>query len=832
MKKIHLVHFFIILSFGRILCQSGFPISDGFDYPIGNGGFDEFNYPIPVPEQISNECNGLYPNNPTDPLVRTQYSTAGWYNHSDVGNEIVGAGIHPGEDWNYNSGCNDAGKEIYSVSSGRVLHIREANISQGYLYAGWTIVIKHELPTGSNIYSIYTHVTTASEPEGDVCSNESDFTISEGDDVSRGQIIARIARGNTCSGGTNMTAVSSHLHFEMRDSRYTESLDIYQYDEGNGYYDASNPSEGFLNMELEGIIDPSDFIDNHRSGKLNDSQAIFGGDVNNPKNLHLTFWNSGSNLTPLSVQIIDGTQSVSLNYITLNNLGGGLYSADVQIEGSNPYSGTIENCMKYDISLLIQDNSTDQVIEYFGKNQINFLGPDCVSYNGTTESFQGRYSKLFMDIGYKRGLITGASYYDFECGNLGIDNLLSRETAIILLYKLAKYIGAVGPINMDVNIGSYDDLTYCDPSFPIAQTFRNLNSEYTFDLNDDNMFRPNDNIQYSEYCNWLSKVFDIQENCSLFNCQASPNYNCDPSNPDWANSVSTLENTYITYDDKIIAIGKLTKWGETSDCLEYLTVSQAMRLATLILLYQFDQSHDLHMTQSNSRSEENPYEFWNVIGNQANSNYTGDQGPSSPVVFNTTIYDDEVWTSGQGPLTDQNGHQLQYYWSIIGGFLAPLLPDNNMVSWTPPNVSQDSIFKLYVWLENDIGNYADAFFNITVKDAESIDQFDIPLQCFDIIYSEYYYLCGEQTLYETTGKQYRYDGRDCDPAITNTVDTDSNTGGGTFGSGGSSAGPGTPGNNTTTTVSSGSNVPVISENDECLDCLHDLLDKVKSIDQN
>lgn len=253
-------------------CSTDIPISDGFEYPIScTGGILE--------EQIFPEQNNLFPDNPTESPVRgSEVSSNTWYNLSDVGNYLdqnyaSTYGIHPGEDWNFASGCDDAGKEVYAVANGKILKITSTfgTVECG----GWTILIKHQTPDNEVYYSIYTHVTTFSNADGSLTTSESSFSVSEGQNVTRGEPIARVAKGTNCSGSNTMSCIPTHLHFEMRDNEFNENGQIWASDNGNGYYGNGIGSNGihldgmtveqvqnaFQNMRNDGIIDPSDFID-------------------------------------------------------------------------------------------------------------------------------------------------------------------------------------------------------------------------------------------------------------------------------------------------------------------------------------------------------------------------------------------------------------------------------------------------------------------------------------------------------------------------------------------------------------------------------------------
>lgn len=162
-------------------------------------------------------------------------TATGWHNAQDW-NEYNSDynGYHPGEDWNYGTGTDDVGKPVYAIAGGIVADTRE-NVFKSGGYGGG-IVIEHTLPTGEKIYSVYIHI--------DISSG-----LKKGDFVGQGDRIGTIA---------DTTSVPSHLHFEIR-NKSVDPNDWYPNDNGLGYYASEE------DLRKDGLIDPSDFIDYHRS---------------------------------------------------------------------------------------------------------------------------------------------------------------------------------------------------------------------------------------------------------------------------------------------------------------------------------------------------------------------------------------------------------------------------------------------------------------------------------------------------------------------------------------------------------------------------------------
>lgn len=163
------------------------PVSDGFDYPVSNS------------KRVSEANDG-----------------DGWYNAQDFGENN-----HLGEDWNKESGGNtDCGLPVYAVSKGAIVFAGEAG-------KGWgkVIIIRHKLPDGTLVETLYSHLSFMARTSGD---------------VERRELIGRI--------GDADGAYPCHLHFELRfpDCRAWGLT-------GPGY-----------SSEAKGWSDPSDFIDARR----------------------------------------------------------------------------------------------------------------------------------------------------------------------------------------------------------------------------------------------------------------------------------------------------------------------------------------------------------------------------------------------------------------------------------------------------------------------------------------------------------------------------------------------------------------------------------------
>ncbi len=182
-------------------------ITEGFDYPIGS---------------------------------RIRYTHAsdgdGWYVAQAFG-EWNGtfSKYHLGEDWNAESGGNtDCGFPVYSVADGTIVF---AGIGTGW---GRVVIVRHTLPNGSQVESLYGHLGSFAKTRGNVVRGEQIGTIGDGSE-----------------GGTTY---SCHLHLEIRNASCPNWGQP-----GPGYSATQNP---------DGWLHPSGFIDGNRPSSTGDTVDV------------------------------------------------------------------------------------------------------------------------------------------------------------------------------------------------------------------------------------------------------------------------------------------------------------------------------------------------------------------------------------------------------------------------------------------------------------------------------------------------------------------------------------------------------------------------------
>jgi murein DD-endopeptidase MepM/ murein hydrolase activator NlpD len=163
--------------------------------------------------------------------------------------------LHTGEDW-YRTDyltANTAGSPVVAVADGIV-----ERHNPGISYPGNVVLIRHRLPDGRNIFSMYGHVANV--------------RVVQGQRVSRGQQIATVLnQGYTGRTPNRHPSWDSHLHFEMRwfldgTNIYVPGTNAYGYNfpsctyayPGRGYTYIINPND--YPFPAQGYVDASDFI--------------------------------------------------------------------------------------------------------------------------------------------------------------------------------------------------------------------------------------------------------------------------------------------------------------------------------------------------------------------------------------------------------------------------------------------------------------------------------------------------------------------------------------------------------------------------------------------
>jgi murein DD-endopeptidase MepM/ murein hydrolase activator NlpD len=212
---------------------------------------------------------------------------------------------HAGEDWG-----TAAGTAVKAVANGTVVFA-----DPNYSYPGRVMIIRHELPDRSRIYSLYGHLATMS--------------VAVNARVTKGQVIGTILNQHG----------NSHLHWEIRTFQDGSFLCSRSGKPGPGYTYPDHP-------DLKGYRNPSQFVKNHRAllpGDHADIQpkhshvptTMYVGET---KAVHVRVYNNGTTTwTPEAGYRLGAEYEGAANQVTWRNFQCGGYM-------HNPTDGRVYLC--------------------------------------------------------------------------------------------------------------------------------------------------------------------------------------------------------------------------------------------------------------------------------------------------------------------------------------------------------------------------------------------------------------------------------------------------------------------------------------------------------
>jgi murein DD-endopeptidase MepM/ murein hydrolase activator NlpD len=188
----------------------------------GGESSGEYEFEVVEPDPPESETFA-YPISSTETATEVNDGD-GWYNDQDFGvsNDDFDGKLHLGEDWNAESGGNsDCGSPVYAASGGTIVYAGDAAPSLGKV-----VVLRHQLPDGSKVESLYMHLESIARTSGNVEKREEIGAIGDADGY----------------------YPSCHLHFAIRLPSSDEDPDW------------GEPGPGYASS-TDGWTDPSDFVD-------------------------------------------------------------------------------------------------------------------------------------------------------------------------------------------------------------------------------------------------------------------------------------------------------------------------------------------------------------------------------------------------------------------------------------------------------------------------------------------------------------------------------------------------------------------------------------------
>ena len=190
----YIIFLFLMVTYLNGQAQLRYSLVDKFHFPVGNT------------EQVTPQRDG-----------------DGWYDA-----QPFRVNNHLGEDWNAETGGNsDCGATVFAVANGVCIYSKDAG-------GGWgnVIIIRHLLPSGDLVETLYAHLEKR--------------LIKEGEKVFARELVGYVGDGEAPCG--NSAPYYAHLHFELRNE------DCRHFGQVGGGYSA----------EQKGWLSPTKFILQHQ----------------------------------------------------------------------------------------------------------------------------------------------------------------------------------------------------------------------------------------------------------------------------------------------------------------------------------------------------------------------------------------------------------------------------------------------------------------------------------------------------------------------------------------------------------------------------------------
>lgn len=575
--------------------------------------------------------------------------------------------------WDANlDGNAENGEPVYAIEEGTIEK----------MITGWggtsvgQLLIKHSLPDGTEYYSGYLHMNVNSYQHGDcVMAGEQIGTIS---DVGAGGLV--------------------HLHFA-----------IYE----------------MVNNQL--VSRNATILDN--AVQANFGIAALPGRTANPTPMYVYFsvpeYFDGSGITQVTNVGIGSTGLPTAGY-PVTNAGNGLFF--FVIDDIPP--GTYADNVLYDLTFDIGGSDN---LQGHGINTVHFVGDHPTAFNDVDADDQ---ATCYIDRGTAAGIFRGSGREP----RFFPEAPLTRGQAAKVVTDVALKTGQINQLNISGT--SFDDVDDCYEFFPYIQTLKNLGHVSGFAGT--NIYAPENTVTYAEFAKILVNTLDL-ENLALAttaDLRAHMPYPItnDSDDPTLIQYMETLEDKILFFDidcepvdgeneslESILTHARFdaTTAGNASYIVDGNGVIYRKDMAILLAkVYQA-----LEIAAGNGlKPTANGNEYAKMLADVSNFTIIGSklalppmasgEAPST-ITVDITMFDNET-KEWDGPEMDAEGNFLAYYWTIDGGTLDMIAPnDFTAVRFTPPVVAAPTVFEMYTWIGDTEGNVAQAFIDITVLPAGS-----------------------------------------------------------------------------------------------------------------
>lgn len=469
--------------------------------------------------------------------------------------------------------------------------------------------------------------------------------------------------------------------------------------------------------------------------------------------------------------VFDATKLACIDEVEVND------RVELFGRGESNYNPNLKVPFKVQGGILFDTRSNTKSIENIKignisipSNRISFTGYDALSNEGefildlsglsSLDIYSGQTVDLTFDINYDGPIepATGSIYFvNSDQASLGITNRNKRdyishvvETGIfkgsssgfdpdgqLTFGQAAKVICNVGlltnpafKLNLSKENGVASTVSDCHWAFPYVQTL--INNGSITDIAD---YNPDDLITYEHFAFQLvtTHLKLVKDNANrLANYFTYIVKTSNTSGQKFRDAIGAINTTVAVVEH--FRNNSKEVWAEAllinAVANDYFARRNVFFVdggakveredAAVILSNTYYLLSALHRNKLKANND--PLSQWNIIGAKLD---IGDIKESTNTDISTqskTIQDDSFFDI-ELPEEDNQGNALVYYYAVKGGTLEPTL-DNSFrkVRFTPPKVSSQSTFRLYIWLGNTKGDFAEKFIDIIVNPTNVSDK--------------------------------------------------------------------------------------------------------------
>ncbi len=522
-----------------------------------------------------------------------------------------------------------------------------------------------------------------------------------------------VSVGSIVNMGTNIAEIGSpnHLHLEVRDKKMLYA---------GSSVNSSSPLNNFLDARAGFMMT--------NSIKLNQFISMYGGSVTAPRPIHFFFKSNETNYSLNNSQIFEiEIRQGSIKKIIPNNR---ITVLDEFIDNDNIVRRNISlNLISSDLLGFTEGINSIITFRYNGGGASKlFLGSFYLADYDDSSVFMdvsdlNNWMKSYILKGAKLGLYKGTSLQTFNPSGT-----LQKQHAAKIIVEAGVRLGLLN-INTSTSNGTFSDVNQSSEFFKHIQTLRN----YGYIINGTN-FNPTNAITIGQLCKLLVNVFEISDTdiapTNFTNLQqkkivpTSTDASLIPYMTKILNLVDIREDTpgffftenlwdFLDFSSvNTILTGQIEVDGSNS-----ISRGIMAKLITNIMIWKSNKMNLTMFRSANSTLNTQTLDDYISFGEKYdNASITATSTPITP--------SQQTYSCASGGsitiLYNPGSLPQHYYWSMqksSGSSIATLTSNNtahSSVTFTAPNVSTPTQWKLYTYTANNKGKARETFITINV----------------------------------------------------------------------------------------------------------------------